>query len=387
MKIGLLVSHALHERNWIASGMARKIADKHELVILRPKELGAVGGPWRRRVREAFLLASMVAREPGSRTYRFKLGQRRPLLARMQIRAFRRLRDRGYDLEGAFRRWEARQRPVQAAVAATRGLDVLLWPSLIHTHNDEVELVKSARQGQKCHIVAAPASFDTLSCKGGFLVPPDQMLVWGEASKRHAVDYHGFKPEEVAVTGPPQFDLYHEPRKALTREIVLVAGTTVNFWADELEMIAFLRRVPFPIVHRSHPRAGGNWSWEAMLTLRDQLDSAMCVVTAFSTVSIEAALMGKPSLLVGFGASAHGGSVLDHSVYEHMAELLQWPGIILCKSMPTLCEELNHVLSGKYEMLADELRCQAFEIARSDGKCRERIVEAIERVHRTDHPA
>ena len=51
MKVGLLISHELHSRNWLASGMAQKIADKHDLVVLRPREIGAVGGPWRRRRR------------------------------------------------------------------------------------------------------------------------------------------------------------------------------------------------------------------------------------------------------------------------------------------------------------------------------------------------
>ena len=306
MKVGLLLSHALHERNHVASGLAAKIADKHELVLLRPKELGTVGGPWRRRVREAFLLASMVAREPGSRTYRFKLAQRRPLAPRLEIRTFRILRDRGVDLEASFRRWEARQRPLGVALEATRGLDVLLWPTLIHTHNEEVELVKSARQGQMCQIVAVPASWDNLTTKGSWLIRPDHLLVWGEASRRHALEHHGFSPEEVTITGPPHFDCYHAPRKQPVESEVLVAGTSVSYWADELQLVDFLRLRVNGLHYRPHPRRGGSWSWSAMKDLRLHLDAAICVVAAFSTIAIEAALMGKPSLLVGFGKSAHG---------------------------------------------------------------------------------
>ena len=67
MRVGLLVSHALHDRNWIASGMAQKITDKHDLVVLRPREIGAVGGPWRRRGRmwsDTTLTSSCPKRSP-----------------------------------------------------------------------------------------------------------------------------------------------------------------------------------------------------------------------------------------------------------------------------------------------------------------------------------
>ena len=379
MKIGLLVSHALHNRNWIASGMAQKIADKHELVSLKPKELGAIGGPWRRRVREAFLLASMVAREPGSRTYRFKLAQRRPLAPRLEIRVFRILRDRGVDLEGAFRRWEARQRPLRAALEATRGLDVLLWPTLIHTHNEEVELVKSARQGQKCRIVAAPASWDNLTTKGSWLIRPDHLLVWGDASRRHAINYHGFAPDQVTVSGPPHFDCYHEPRVRPVESIVLVVGTTVNYWADELTMVKMLKSHFNNIVHRPHPRRGGDWSWAAMLGLRQQLDASACVVAAFSTVVIETALMGKPSALIGFGQSAHGPAMAEyHMQLEHMAEVTSWPGVVFCKTEQELLGWIRAALTGAFAGAADALRHRALEVARSDGHAQERILEALE---------
>ena len=382
MKVGLLLSHALHERNLVASGLAQKIADKHELVILRPKEIGAVGGPWRRRVREAFVLASMVAREPGSRTYAFKLAQRRPLAPRLEIRAFRILRDRGVDLEDAWRRWEARQRPPWAALQATTGLDALLWPTLIHQHNEEVELVKSARQGQKCRIVAAPASWDSLTSKGAFLVQPDAMLVWGEASKRHAVQWHGMTAGQVTVTGPPHFDFYHEPRRVMpTRPSdapILVAGTSVHYWQDELAMVAFLRSRLNGVVHRPHPRRGGGWTWAAMEELRHQLDCAVCVVAAFSTVVIEAALMGLPSLLVGFAQSTHGPAMAGYHFHlEHMAEIARWSGVHLCRDPEELVHECRAYLHGK---CADEaaLRIAALEVARSDGHAQERILEALD---------
>ena len=208
---------------------------------------------------------------------------------------------------------------------------------------------------------------------------PDRLLVWGEASRRHAMEYHGFTPDQVTVTGPPHFDCYHEPRVKPAESIVLVAGTTVNYWADELTMVGMLTRHFDHIVHRPHPRRGGDWSWAAMLALRSQLDAAICVVAAFSTVVIETALMGKPSMLIGFGQSAHGPAMAEyHMNLEHMAEVTSWSGVEFCKNEEELVGSIRAALNGAFTNRADDLRRRAQEVARSDGHAQERILEALE---------
>ena len=80
-----------------------------------------------------------------------------------------------------------------------------------------------------------------------------------------------------------------------------------------------------------------------MTDLRLHLDAAICVVAAFSTVVVEAALMGKPSLLVGFGQSSHGSAMVNyHFELEHMTEVTTWPGVRLCNTR----DELLHMCSA-----------------------------------------
>lgn len=170
---------------------------------------------------------------------------------------------------------------------------------------------------------------------------------------------------------------------------VLVVGTTVNFWADELEIVEMLRtslKDRAIIVYRPHPRRGGDWTWQSHLQLQEQLIEASCVVAAFSTVVIEAALLGKPSLLVGFGESAHGpGGAAYHAELQHMAEVATWPGVRLCRSQGELLMCLNLLVTGNWVPDPDELRRRAQEVARSDGHARERIAEAVEAFGRQGH--
>ena len=88
--------------------------------------------------------------------------------------------------------------------------DLLLWPTLIHMDAVENDWVKAAKK-LGILVMAAPASFDTLTTKGAFLVRPDSLLVWGIESRDHAIKYHGFRDHQIAVTGPPHWEVYAEP--------------------------------------------------------------------------------------------------------------------------------------------------------------------------------
>lgn len=372
VRVLLPISHALHERNFIASGLVRMLENHgHEISIFRPT-------PHFQGLRAFLRLGSLVAWEPTSRTCKFKLAQPRSPVHRTQITLWRAIQ-RLVDPEVIAARLEALLPPsksVQATLACRP--DLVLLPTMIHMDAWDNDLVKAAHRAA-IPVLAAPASWDTLSSKGGFLVRPDGLLVWGEASKRHAQDYHGFFPDRITVTGPPQFDFYHEPRKQPVEHHVLMAGTSIHYLSNEQDIVKRLRDRIDNVLYRPHPRRGGDWSWSAMETLRLQLDTAVCVVTAFSTVIIEAALMGKPSLLIGFGQSSHGPAMAGyHYQLEHMAEITTWPGVILCQTQQDLVGWVKAALNGAFANKADELRRRAQEVARCDGHAQERIVAALD---------
>ena len=112
-------------------------------------------------------------------------------------------------MEERLRGLEGRFRPRRTVVETIRDLrpDVLLWATLIHQDNEELEVVKAC-QIEGIKIVAAPASFDVLSSKGGFLIRPHNIWVWGEVSKQDALKLHGFEESQIHIIGPVHWESY-----------------------------------------------------------------------------------------------------------------------------------------------------------------------------------
>lgn len=449
MRILVPITHRLHARSWLASGFLRWLQDStgDEVTILLPNNavvaglsqalLGAAyaGHEWGKfsRVRTALRLATMVAREQESVTYRHKLTQRGGARRRLAIGVWRALKMVGHDVEAVAARMDGRL-PISTWIASLFSWsrpDLVLLPTMLHEdayHNDIIRVARSCG----VPVLAAPASWDTLTSKGGFLQRPDRLIVWGQQSAQHAVAHHGFPKAAVQVTGPPHF-AFHDPkfkppdclvpfgiRAALMRYAerllvprdqslpVLVVGTSLNYWADEHRMLTDLGRMLGSyrrVIYRPHPR--GSWGWNLRdvmpsgVTLDPQVERAIgtprvgysldpvdlayyplllsyvqCVVAAFSTLVVEAAIQGRPSCLVGWGASRHGeGGVLQHKNYEHMQHVVQWPGVMLCRDPETLMRAIaasEHVAALNWT----ELPARAREVAVTEQSW-DRIEQAI----------
>jgi hypothetical protein len=335
------------------------------------------------------------------------------------------------DVERFWRRVEALVPAVPEARAMVERLhpDVLFTPTLVHDGR-EVELVKAA-QALGVPTVAFAASWDTLTSKGAFYVPPAHLLVWGEENRQQALRHHGFPGDRVEVTGTPQFDVYGpgqavEDRTAFLarrgiaaeRRVLLFAGTTITYWEDEPRLLRALSAAieqgelkDCVIWYRPHPRrplrevadvtalphvvlddqvarqkAEGVSSYSArpedLAHYRGLLHAVDGVVTAFSTMIVEAALLGKPSLVIGFGVDVvNAGRLIQHAAYEHSVELLATPGVTLCRSREELVRELQRLLAGEYAIHTGALRARAGAIAHNlDGGARDRIAAALERI-------
>jgi hypothetical protein len=456
----LLLPHSLHVRNFVASGLVDMLAARgHRLTLLVPRPLVPAiaaevaplpGAPavipvepytpqgWvprlrdympRRWLRRRFRIASYVERS-GFSTYGHKLASRQTAsLQRLEVALYRRLLRGGRSLEDTGRALESRLPPKRSATRLVREVrpDVLVNGTFIHDAND-VELAKAARRAE-VPVLGVPVSWDTLTSKGGFLVRPDALAVWGEDTRRHAIDYHGYTAANVFVTGPPHFDIYGPSAPAEPREhflarhgidprkrALLFAGTTVTYWADEPAQLRALSRLTGSgaladcvIWYRPHPRrsyehiadflglpgvhvdasalaskrAGVGFSTTRadLAHYRGLMDACDGVVAAFSTMIIEAALMGKPSVVVAFGIDDGPDRVVQHADYEHMRDVVNTPGIVLAQSLPALLTGVRRMLGVECAIYTEALRKRAAEIAHAeDGRARERMVEAIEQV-------
>lgn len=444
----VLVSHSLHVRNFLSSGCLEALTARgHRITLLLPGSLMAevadlsrvaervlpmepyLGGRARAFIRSFFPLASFVQRR-GFTTYRYKLELDRPWWPRLQIALCRAL-ERRWDLEALARRIDVSLPPRPAALALAREVrsDLFFYPTLIWD-GAELELLKAARL-LGVPAVAFAASWDTLTSKGFFLLPPDYLLVWGDDNLRQAVEHHAIPPERISVTGAPHLDVYARGARAEERQaflsrrgippssrVILFAGTTVSYMADEpiqlralSDLIVQGQLEKCVIWYRPHPRrayrdvsdllnlpgvyvddqvlrqkARGASSYstapEDVWHYRSLLDACDGVVTAFSTMIIEAALLGKPSLVVGFSLKDDERSRLRHrSEFDHMREVIRFPGVTLCESLDEVVAGIRRILAGDFESMADVLQRRASRIARNlDGRARERIILALEEI-------
>jgi SAM-dependent methyltransferase len=431
-RILYLVPDAMAMRNVEASGLLRRLTECGHRVDLACGTQGPtlipgitagalapfLGAPWKRYLRRHWLrtLCYLARARKGERTYQAKLSLRRPRRRRIELAVLRPL-DRWVNGERVARRierWLPEDRTARRLVAELRPDVVIAHTSLYE--GLEAETFKAAKR-LRIPTIAQIASWDSATSKGPMLIESDVVAVWGEASRAHLVERHGFAPACVVVTGPCHMDAYAEPGPTFPVEAaptILFVGTTVAYFAEEQELVARIgqwadaRRVH--VWYRPHPRMLATplrvTFRHNVIVDRDGLDTppaayrrllarAACVVTAFSTMVIEAALMGKPSLLVAFGATTGGtehwvsaagvhtvqGRLVDHAGFEHMAEVINKPGVRVCRSETALFQGLEDHAVHRVQPYPDELRAWAARIAHClDGNATQRMVDLIERV-------
>jgi hypothetical protein len=128
-------------------------------------------------------------------------------------------------------------------------------PSLVFVTSigGDTNILKSAKRfGVKT--MGMPKSWDNLS-KFLFPVKVDKMLVWGNFMKKQAVKFQGYKSEEVAITGGPQFDYYVRKEFLASRDefckkhnldprkkIILYSSAGGNECCDEPQYLEILKK-------------------------------------------------------------------------------------------------------------------------------------------------
>ena len=131
--------------------------------------------------------------------------------------------------------------------------DVLLVSPLVAAASDQVDWVKAA-QAAGVRTAVGIASWDNLTNKGLLRIEPDLVLVWNEAQKREAHEYHYIPSSKIAVTGAQLFDRWFDRRVTRDRAafcarvglpddrpFVLFTGSS-SFISESSAEVAFVRR-------------------------------------------------------------------------------------------------------------------------------------------------
>jgi hypothetical protein len=110
--------------------------------------------------------------------------------------------------------------PPSAAVVdfiRTHAADAVIVSPLVDAASDQVDWIKGARAAGVPSAVCV-ASWDNLTNKGLLRIDPDRVIVWNDAQKREAVDYHYVAPESVVTTGAQLFDRWFDRRMTRDRD-------------------------------------------------------------------------------------------------------------------------------------------------------------------------
>lgn len=222
--------------------------------------------------------------------------------------------------------------------------DLLIHPSVLEGVyiNDLVAVSKTA----DIPLTVIMNSWDNPCTKRAMVGAPDWLLVWGEQTKSHAIEFAKMAPERAVIFGAAQFDVYRHPPRVDRAEfcarhdidpmdrILLYAGSSkgTDEFSHLMEIENAIERGAFGrlvVVYRPHPWGGGGKGGDRILdhpwrhvriesTMRaylekvgrgdtsmsfpdyrdthDVLSSIDFLVSPLSTIILEGALHGKPTL-------------------------------------------------------------------------------------------
>jgi hypothetical protein len=238
--------------------------------------------------------------------------------------------------------------------------DVLLVSPLVDAASKQVDWIKAARVlGLRTAVCVA--SWDNLTNKGLLRIEPDLVVVWNDALKREAHEYHYIPEEKIAVTGAQLFDRWFAGTMTRSREefcarvglpdtrpFLLFTGSS-SFISESHAEAAFVRRWVIAlrssgdphlrdvnIVVRPHPYNCHAWDPDPVADLPgvtvfprkgynpidagnradffDSIYHSSGVVGINTSAMIEAAIIGRPvfSLLADEFAGTQEGTIHFH---------------------------------------------------------------------------
>lgn len=251
-----------------------------------------------------------------------------------------------------------------------RELSLVVVPTIVRDYFAD-ELMRYA-QRINCPSLGLQVNFDAFNVKSS-IETPSHMAVWGEQSWYLSRLGAGLKDEDVSVLGTPRYVNYHKQPKQEARKrlglgtqnpIWLFAGSTAAFQEISVlkKMDAMIAdgRLPTDLIvlYKPHPKGqqdknqpeflpkdythiqlfaepdGAKWTnLEVYPTLFSAVDG---VITPYSTMALESALMGLPLLCVGY----HDG---EYSRYWDYAKRFFHLRVLQNRSFCLHCNTEDHL--------------------------------------------
>ncbi len=252
--------------------------------------------------------------------------------------------------------------------------DVLVHPTTLNGYyiNELLQITQKI----KLPLILLMNSWDNPSAKAVCTGFPNKLVVWGEQSRRHAVDYMKMPNEKIEIFGAAQFQIYRDPplltRSELCEKFDIPEGKKIILYAGAgsgRHETKYLKMLDVAvedgilkdchILYRPHPWRGGlgpgeedffSLKWHSVTMdphLREYYQSEViqptgrvcmidysvsnrlltvidAIISPLSTMLIEAMTLGKP-VLVFFPEEYHGEELSTDEV--HFADVLAIPEV------------------------------------------------------------
>jgi hypothetical protein len=292
--------------------------------------------------------------------------------------------------------------------------------------SDETPLIRAAARAG-VPTLGIVASWDNLTSKGPLLPRVDRLVVWNDRMRDEAVHHHGYRAEDVMVTGAahhdPAYTERHEfqPRAQFFakmgldpgKRLVVYAGEDPRISPEAPRYVEILHRLiaegalsfPAQLLLRPHPqddprrfetvrrlpgvvfdlpgrpsdRYWMDMTREHLRHLYETMAHADVVVNVCSSIVLDAALFDTPCICVGFTERPHPTFHVTERLFEmdHFRDVLATGATEVVRSEAALRQALERAIAAPGTH-AEGRRRLVRELAQfDDGKSGWRTARAI----------
>lgn len=293
----------------------------------------------------------------------------------------------------------------------------LLFAADVYTPLD-LRLMLHARMA-RVKTVGMVRSWDNVTSKTLLMHIPERLVVNTERIRAEAIRYGDVPKEQISVVGVPHYDHYggetRTPREVFFKKFGLDPGKkTILFTPPSdhylkhdpitplvlrtLEPLGVQVLVRMPLVGKAdlgdyerpsnvafdEPETSPDFtevhlSREADRHLADSIYHSDLVITWASTMIVDAAVFGKPIILVGFNASLrpYGESIIRYYDYNHQKHILEVGGVKLARAPEELLAAVERYLADPRADEVERKQIVAEHCGVLDGKAGERLAAIL----------
>lgn len=298
-------------------------------------------------------------------------------------------------------------------------------PDLIITANllyyDDASIIYKAR---KCGIktLGLMRSWDNILKR--LILRTDFLSVWNPVNKKEAVDVEHYKPENVYITGAPDFDLYFSPDTLKSREDffkslgldpckkllvyatvgtageetylldVLLEGIAQRRFVEDVQIVCRLHpssrleyfwkyrehpKLRFSFINKYIPTLGWTMTREDVSHVANLLHHADVLVSPGSTLTIEAAIFDTPTVVPVFNAFEPEATqkYYDKVFARHFKRIAERGLVPVIYDVDSLIQYINRYLQDHTLDARQRQQLVQDYVYYTDGKSGERVANLI----------